>query len=138
MPTYRVMHPWDPAKCRRGTLKSEHATITEAFAAIDAMRGGHGKEESEWGAYDHRRRMPAVAPPLPRGLRATLTGDDRSGGLGLADYWARQLQPFGHQVRPRTNVRPYVRRNKTDRTDAKGLALRMAGHPRGPGTCAFA
>jgi transposase len=42
---------------------------------------------------------------------------------GSAHYWARQLQPFGHAVRllPTHDVRPYIRRNKTDRTDAKGL-----------------
>ena len=42
---------------------------------------------------------------------------------GSAHYWARQIQPLGHTVRllPPHDVRPYVRRNKTDRTDAKGL-----------------
>ena len=42
---------------------------------------------------------------------------------GSAHYWARQIQPFGHAVRLLAphDVRPYVRRNKTDRTDAKGL-----------------
>jgi transposase len=42
---------------------------------------------------------------------------------GSAHFWARQLQPFGHAVRLLAphDVRPYVRRNKTDRTDAKGL-----------------
>jgi transposase len=42
---------------------------------------------------------------------------------GSAHYWARQLEPFGHTVRllPAHDARPYVRRNKTDRTDAKGL-----------------
>lgn len=42
---------------------------------------------------------------------------------GSAHYWARQLQPFGHTVRllPAHDVRRYVRRNKTDRTDAKGM-----------------
>ena len=42
---------------------------------------------------------------------------------GSAHYWARQIQPLGHKVRllPPHDVRPYVRRNKTDRTDAKGL-----------------
>ena len=41
---------------------------------------------------------------------------------GSAHYWGRQLQPFGHTVRllPAHDVRRYVRRNKTDRTDAKG------------------
>ena len=42
---------------------------------------------------------------------------------GSAHHWARQLQPLGHTVRllPAHDARPYVRRNKTDRTDAKGL-----------------
>jgi transposase len=42
---------------------------------------------------------------------------------GSAHYWARQLQTLGHQVvlLPPHAVRPYVTRNKTDRTDAKGL-----------------
>jgi len=42
---------------------------------------------------------------------------------GSAHYWARQIQPFGHTVRLLAphDVRSYVRRNKTDRTDAKGL-----------------
>jgi len=42
---------------------------------------------------------------------------------GSAHYWARQLQPFGHTVRllPAHDVRRYVRRNKTDRTDTKAM-----------------
>lgn len=42
---------------------------------------------------------------------------------GSAHYWARRLQGQGHQVRllPARDVRPYVRRNKTDRADAAGL-----------------
>jgi transposase len=42
---------------------------------------------------------------------------------GSAHHWARQLQPFGHVVRllPAHDVRRYVRRNKTDRADAKAL-----------------
>lgn len=42
---------------------------------------------------------------------------------GSAHHWACQIQPFGHTVRLLAphDVRPYVRRNKTDRTDAKGL-----------------
>jgi transposase len=40
-----------------------------------------------------------------------------------AHHWARQLQPFGHTVRllPAHEVRRYVRRTKTDRTDTKGI-----------------
>lgn len=42
---------------------------------------------------------------------------------GSAHYWARKLQALGHRVRllPPHHVRPYVRRNKTDRADAKGI-----------------
>jgi transposase len=42
---------------------------------------------------------------------------------GSAHYWGRQLQSLGHEVvlLPPHQVRPYVTRNKTDRTDAKGI-----------------
>lgn len=42
---------------------------------------------------------------------------------GSAHYWGRRFQAQGHEVRllPARDVRPYVRRNKTDRADAAGL-----------------
>jgi transposase len=42
---------------------------------------------------------------------------------GSAHHWGRELQARGHRVvlLPPHQVRPYVRRNKTDRADAKGL-----------------
>ena len=42
---------------------------------------------------------------------------------GSAHFWARQIQGCGHEVLllPPTRVKPYVRRNKTDQADAKGL-----------------
>jgi transposase len=41
----------------------------------------------------------------------------------MAHYWARKPQELGHAVvlLPPHQVRPYVTRNKTDRTDAKGI-----------------
>lgn len=73
------------------------------------------------GSVDDERRLPrdrflaffAQQPPATIVLEA----------CGSAHHWARQLQPLGHAVRllPPHDVRPYVRRNKTDRTDAKGL-----------------
>jgi transposase len=73
------------------------------------------------GRLDEERRLPrdrflaffAQRPPATIVLEA----------CGSAHYWARQLQPLGHAVRllPAHEVRPYVRRNETDRTDAKGL-----------------
>ena len=42
---------------------------------------------------------------------------------GSAHYWGRRFEAQGHAVRllPARDVRPYVRRNKTDRADAAGL-----------------
>lgn len=42
---------------------------------------------------------------------------------GSAHYWGRRFAAQGHAPRllPPRDVRPYVRRNKTDRTDAAGL-----------------
>lgn len=42
---------------------------------------------------------------------------------GSAHFWAREIQQLGHQVLllPPGDVRRYVRRDKTDRSDAKGL-----------------
>ena len=42
---------------------------------------------------------------------------------GSAHFWARRFAAQGHTLRllPARDVRPYVRRNKTDRTDAAGL-----------------
>ena len=42
---------------------------------------------------------------------------------GSAHYWGREFQKLGHKVAllPPHRVRPYVQRNKTDRTDAKGI-----------------
>ena len=42
---------------------------------------------------------------------------------GSAHYWGRRIQELGHEVilLPPHQVRPYVRGNKTDRTDAKGI-----------------
>jgi transposase len=44
-------------------------------------------------------------------------------GCGTAHYWGRRAQARGAVVRllPVQYVRPYVRRNKTDRTDAEAL-----------------
>jgi len=42
---------------------------------------------------------------------------------GPAHHWAREIQRLGHRVvlLPPHHVRPYIRRNKTDRADAKGI-----------------
>jgi transposase len=42
---------------------------------------------------------------------------------GSSHHWGRKLEALGHRVvlLPPHHVRPYVRGNKTDRTDAKGI-----------------
>jgi transposase len=42
---------------------------------------------------------------------------------GSSQYWARRIEELGHRVvlLPAHLVRPYVRGNKTDRTDVKGI-----------------
>src|SRR2546428_11583907 len=59
------------------------------------------------------RRSPAERPPATVVMEA----------CGSAHHWARQAQAHGHRavLVPPHVVRPYVLRNKTDRTDTKGL-----------------
>jgi transposase len=95
----------------------EHTTIAvdlakSVFQVAVSNRAGHVDEERRL-SRDRFLAFFAQRPPATVVLEA----------CGSAHYWARQLQPFGHTVRllPPHDVRPYVRRNKTDRTDAKGL-----------------
>ena len=95
----------------------EHTTIAvdlakSVFQVAVSHRPGHLDEERRL-SRDRFLAFFAQRPPATIVLEA----------CGSAHYWARQLQPFGHTVRllPAHDVRPYVRRNKTDRTDAKGL-----------------
>jgi transposase len=95
----------------------EHTTIAvdlakSVFQIAVSHRPGHVDEERRL-SRDRLLRFFAQQPPATVVLEA----------CGSAHHWARQLQPFGHVVRllPAHDVRPYVRRNKTDRTDAKGL-----------------
>lgn len=95
----------------------EHTTIAvdlakSAFQVAVSHRPGHPDEERRL-SRDRFLAFFAQRPPATIVLEA----------CGSAHYWARQLQPLGHVVRllPPHDVRPYVRRNKTDRTDAKGL-----------------
>ena len=95
----------------------EHTTIAvdlakSVFQVAVSHQPGRVDEERRL-ARDRFLEFFAQRPPATVLLEA----------CGSAHYWARQLQPFGHSVRLLAphDVRPYVRRNKTDRTDAKGL-----------------
>ena len=95
----------------------EHTTIAvdlakSVFQVAVSHQAGRVDEERRL-TRDHFLAFFAQRPP------ATVVFE----ACGSAHYWARQIQPLGHTLRllPPHDVRPYVRRNKTDRTDAKGL-----------------
>jgi len=95
----------------------EHTIIAvdlakSVFQIAVSRRPGHVDEERRL-SRDRFLVFFAQQPPATVVLEA----------CGSAHYWARQLQPFGHTVRllPAHDVHRYVRRNKTDRTDTKGL-----------------
>lgn len=95
----------------------EHTTIAvdlakSVFQVAVSHRPGRVDEERR---LTRERFLPFFAQQPP----ATVVFE----ACGSAHYWARQLQPFGHTGRllPAHDVRRYVRRNKTDRTDTKGM-----------------
>ena len=63
-----------------------------------------------------RQQFPLALAQLPE---ATVVME----ACGSAHFWARRIQALGHEavLLPPHAVRPYVRRNKTDRTDTKGM-----------------
>jgi transposase len=95
----------------------EHTTIAvdlakSVFQVAISHRPGHVDEERRL-SRDRFLTFFAQQPP------ATVIFE----ACGSAHHWARQLEPFGHTVRllPAHEVGRYVRRNKTDRTDTKGM-----------------
>src|SRR3990170_3122927 len=95
----------------------EHTTIAvdlakSVFQVAVSHRPGRVDEERRL-SRDRLLKFFAQQPPATVVLEA----------CGSAHHWARQLQPLGHTGRllPAHDVRRYVRRNKTDRTDTKGM-----------------
>lgn len=76
---------------------------------------------SQPGRVGRRERLPRgkFLPFFAQQPAATVVME----ACGSAHYWGRRIQQLGHKVMllPPHQVRPYVRRNKTDRTDAKGI-----------------
>jgi transposase len=70
-------------------------------------------------AETHRLPRPRFAPFFASRTPTTVVME----ACGMAHHWGRELQKQGHRVvlLPPHAVRPYVPRNKTDRTDAKGI-----------------
>src|SRR3954471_5137236 len=101
----------------QGGVAMEHTTIAvglakSVFQIAIARRPGHVDEEHRL-SRERFLSFFAQQPPATIVLEA----------CGSAHHWARELQPLGHAVRllPAHDVHRYVRRNKTDRTDAKAL-----------------
>ncbi len=72
-----------------------------------------------------RRQFEGFVDALPAGTTVVMEG------CGTAHYWGSRCQAHGHHVRllPVQYVKPYVRRDKTDRMDTEALleAVRCAG-----------
>jgi transposase len=68
-----------------------------------------------------RKRL--TRPQFERFLSTTTSVHLVMEACGTAHHWARVARAHGHRVTllPAQYVRPYVRRNKTDRTDAEAL-----------------
>lgn len=66
-----------------------------------------------------RLQRPQFLPFLAAQPAATVVME----ACGSAQFWARRIEQLGHRVvlLPAHLVRPYVRGNKTDRTDVKGI-----------------
>ena len=114
----------------------------DTLAAVDIA-----KEVFELGVSDRpgrvvtRRRLARYEFPefFAQHPQATVVME----ACGSAHFWARRIEELGHMVvlLPPQYVRPYVVRNKTDRTDVNGLLekrrwmaaraaeRRMAGEP---------
>jgi transposase len=95
----------------------EHTTIAvdlakSVFQIAISQRVGQVSSE-------HRLRRSQMMPFFAQQPAATVLLE----ACGSAHHWARQLQQLGHTPRllPAHDVHRYVRRNKTDRADAKAL-----------------
>jgi transposase len=85
----------------------------DVFEVACANRAGRILERKRL----NRRQFERFVDTLPAGVTLVMEG------CGTAHYWGRRAQAQGALVRllPVQYVRPYVRRNKTDRTDAEAL-----------------
>ena len=90
--------------------------------AVDVAKAVFEIAISERPGRVSRRERPSRAQFLPfmaQQPAATVVME----ACGSAHHWGRKLRQLGHRVvlLPPHHVRPYIRRDKTDRTDAKGI-----------------
>jgi transposase len=83
------------------------------FQVAVADRGGHVIDRRRL----TRRQFERFLGELPAGTHVVMEA------CGTAHHWGRQALARGREVRllPAQYVRPYVRRNKTDRADSEAL-----------------
>jgi transposase len=95
-----------------------HATTVAIDLAKDVFELGYADERNR---IVQRKRLSRSAFARELENRAPL--EVIMEACGSAHAWARRFQRQGHRVRllPAHDVRPYVRRNKTDRADVAGL-----------------
>jgi transposase len=96
-------------------MKTTTIAVDVSSASLEvavSTRSGHVAER-------HRLTRRRVLPFFRKQTTSTVLLE----ACGSAHYWARELQALGHEVHllPPHAVRPYVSRNKTDKTDAKAL-----------------
>src|SRR4030095_15636131 len=88
---------------------------------------------AQWRVVERRRLNRAQ---FTRYLQETSSTHIVMEACGMAHFWGRFAQQQVHQVTlvPPAYVRPYVRRNKTDRADAEAIleAVRSGGMPSVP------
>ena len=97
---------------------TEHRTVV----AVDLAKTAFELAVSDFpGRVAYTRRLTAekFLPFFEQHPPAIVTME----ACGMSHHWAREIGALGHTVEllPPHAVRPYVTRNKTDRTDAKGI-----------------
>jgi len=96
--------------------------VNDTVIAIDIAKGVFELAVStQPGRVDKRKRLVrAQLVPYLANVRPCIVVME---ACGSAHHWAREFEKLGHVVVliPPHLVRPYVRRNKTDRTDTKGI-----------------
>jgi transposase len=110
------------AKVAPGEGNKEEPVEKNSVVAVDIAKSVFDLAgSSEPGRVTFRRRLSrgAFLAHLAQLPVSTIVME----ACGSAHFWARQIEDLGHAVvlLPPHQVRPYVTRNKTDRTDAKGI-----------------
>jgi transposase len=102
-----------------------HATPKSAAATTVAIDLAKDVFELAFADAAHRvvDRQRLTRPRFARVLENRAPLEIVMEACGSAHYWARRFERLGHRVQllPAHQVRPYVLRRKTDRTDADGL-----------------